>query len=342
MLLHDLEKRQLIVPPTYLVTNTHYLCRMGSHAYGVSTDNSDLDLYGVCIPPRDYIFPPNYIYGFDNRDLTFHCWQKHDIKDPTANRGNGVRYDFSIYNIVNYFKLAMENNPNVIDSFFVRRESITHITQAFENVRENRKLFLHKGVVNKLKGYAYSQLQKAKNSASFLNDIYKFEDDHGIDHRIIYEDAKKLSLPPKGMKDYMMLWEMGLNKTKRFESQKIYGFDLKFCYHIYRLADQAEYILIHHDLDLMESGRVEKMKAIRRGDIKFEEIVKMFSDYESRLSNMVATSTLRETPPIREIRALLLTTLESHYGSLSNFINDDDGPQLALNEIRGVLRKYGL
>lgn len=342
MLLGDLEKRGLIVPPTFLVTNTHYLCRMGSHAYGVSTNNSDLDLYGVTIPPRDYIFPPNYIEGFDNRDLTFHCWQKHDIKDPQADCGRGIRYDFSIYNIVNYFRLAMENNPNVIDSLFVRRESINHITQAFENVRENRKLFLHKGVVNKLKGYAYSQLQKAKNSSSFLGDIYKFENDHGIDHRTIYEDAKKIDLEPKDMATYMKLWESGLSKTSRFESQKVYTYDLKFCYHIYRLADQAEYILLNGDLDLMENGRVEKMKAIRRGDFKFEDIIKMFGEFESRLSNMVAISTLRSHPPIREIRALLLTTLESHYGSLSNFIKEDDGAQLALNEIRGIFRKYGL
>lgn len=65
MLLQDLEKRELINPPTWLTSNTCYLTRMGSVAYGVSIDNSDQDIYGVTIPPRDYIFPPDYIEGFD-------------------------------------------------------------------------------------------------------------------------------------------------------------------------------------------------------------------------------------------------------------------------------------
>jgi hypothetical protein len=344
MLLGDLETKGLVNPPTFLVTNTHYLCRMGSHAYGVATSNSDQDIYGVVIPPRDYIFPPNYIEGFDNRDLTFNHWQQHAVIDKSANGGKGCNYDFSIYNIVSFFKLAMDNNPNVLDSLFVRRESIIHITEAFEIVRENRKIFLHKGVVHKMKGYAYSQLAKAKNAVGHLQDILNFEKEHNIPQSTTYKDATHNTTynSQTEYSSYIKLWNDGMAKTTRFEAQKIAGFDLKFCYHIFRLVDQAEYILNNHDLDLMEPSRVAKMKAIRRGDLTFDEIVKYFSDAELRLANLYESSSLRKFPPTKEIRTLLVSTLESHYGSLSNFLKESDSQKLAINEIKGILRKYSL
>lgn len=346
MLLQDLERKSLITPPSFLACNTHYLCRMGSVAYGVSTDNSDLDLYGVCIPPRDYIFPPDYIDGFDNRDLTFHQWQKHHVIDKSANGGKGCSYDFSIYSIVNYFKLAMDNNPNVIDSLFVRREHILHITRIWEIVRENRQLFLHKGIAHKLKSYAFSQLAKAKNCIKSLEPIYRFEDEYNIDNKTTYEQALNQEYVSNcdihDHKKYLALWEEGIKKTSRFEAQKLAGFDRKFCYHIYRLTDQAEYILNYGDLDLQEPGRVAKMKAIRRGDVTFESIVHDFETAEKRLTELFHSSKLRMYPDTKAIRKLLITCLEDHYGSLKAFLREHNPHEEAIKEIRAVFGKYNL
>lgn len=337
MLLTNLERRNLINPPPFLVSNTHYLCRMGSTAYGASLNNSDQDLYGVCIPPRDYIFPPNYIEDFDERPNTFHQWQKHGIKD------NSISYDFSIYSIVNYFRLALDNNPNVIDSLFVRREHVVHSTPAWENVRSQRKIFLHKGVVHKMIGYAFSQLSKAKNSMEFVNAIREFEKSNNIDHKITYEEAQSLNtLAPKDHQHYIDLWDNGIKKTTRFYNQKSMGFDAKFLYHVFRLVDQAEYILINHDLDLQESSRVEKMKAIRRGDVPYAQIVREFGEAETRLRNLYESSTLRMQKDTKSVRELLLVTLESHYGSLAEFVKDHNASELAIKEIKSVIGKYNL
>ena len=353
MLLQDLERRGLIDPPTFLPCNTHYLCRMGSVAYGVSTDHSDMDIYGVCVPPRDYVFPQDYIEGFDNRDLTFQQWQRHHVADKSANGGKGGSYDFSIYSIINYFKYAMENNPNVIDSLFVRREHVIHSTPMWENVRDNRKLFLHKGVAHKLRGYAYSQLGKAQNCVASLQPIINFEKEYGISQSTTYEEAIagsykvfKVDNETYGTygchTDYIKLWEEGIKKTSRFEAQKIAGQDNKFLYHVFRLADQAEFILNHHDLDLQEKSRTEKMKAIRRGDISFNDIVRQFGEAESRISALYESSTLQKYPPRDKIRALLIASLESHYGSLKEFLKEHNSSELAIKEIKSVLGKYSL
>lgn len=76
---------------------------------------------------------------------------------------NNKNYDFSVYNIVKYFQLLMENNPNIIDSIFTPTECVIHSTKVANMVRENRKMFLHKGCWHKFKGYAFSQLHKMKS-----------------------------------------------------------------------------------------------------------------------------------------------------------------------------------
>lgn len=69
-------------------------------------------------------------------------------------------YDFAVYNIVRFFQLCMENNPNMVDALFVPDNMIVHITHVGNMVRDARKMFLHKGCWHKFKGYAFSQLTK--------------------------------------------------------------------------------------------------------------------------------------------------------------------------------------
>src|SRR5206468_3796781 len=72
----------------------------------------------------------------------------------------GRTYDLTIFGIVKFFQLAMENNPNVIGSLFTPATCVLHSTRVGNLVRENRRLFLHRGAWPKFKGYAYSQLHK--------------------------------------------------------------------------------------------------------------------------------------------------------------------------------------
>ena len=59
-----------------------------------------------------------------------------------------------------YFQLCMECNPNMIDSLFTPHTCVLHSTRIGSLVRENRRVFLHKGAWHKFKGYAYSQVHK--------------------------------------------------------------------------------------------------------------------------------------------------------------------------------------
>lgn len=68
-LIRGLQKKKLISPPKWLPDNVMYLCQMGSVAYGVATEYSDVDVYGFAI--RDAI-----------RSLLFECLEMHyDLSD---------------------------------------------------------------------------------------------------------------------------------------------------------------------------------------------------------------------------------------------------------------------
>lgn len=155
-----------IKPPKWLPDNVMYEVMMGSESYGVSSNDSDIDVYGFCIPPKDMVFPhlSGEIYGFGTQIKRFEQYSEHHII-----ASNGKEYDVTIYNIVKYFQLAMENNPNMLDSLFVPRRCVLHSTAVSEHLLENRKMFLHKGSYQKFKGYAYAQLSKLDHGENRTN-----------------------------------------------------------------------------------------------------------------------------------------------------------------------------
>lgn len=190
MLLNKLQSRSLIHPPPWLPSTTHYLCIMGSFAYGVAGDDSDSDIYGFCVPPKEMVFPhlSGEIMGFGRQIKRFEQWQQHHINDTEA----GKQYDFQVYSIIKFFQLCMDNNPNMVDALFVPERCIIHCSSIGNLVRENRKLFLHRGCWHRFRGYAYSMLHKmATKTHKYLPELIAFENENNISHKTSFADVEK-------------------------------------------------------------------------------------------------------------------------------------------------------
>lgn len=289
----NLTNRGLIRPPSFLPDNIQFEVMGGSISYGVSKeDKSDIDIVGFCIPTKELIFPhlTGEILGFGQQIQRFENWQEHHIDDVDKRKN----YDCTIYSIVRYFQLCMENNPNMIDSLFVDRDCIIHSTQIGEIVRENRKIFLHKGSFHKFKGYAYSQVNKLSSKT----------------------------------------YQKGGNRAEDVEK---YGFSTKFAYHVLRLIDECEQILLTGDLDLRRNR--EQLKACRRGEIPEKEILAIFNEKEKYLEKCYEESKLPYGPREAEIKQLLFNCLESHYGSLSAVIQKPDVSKQVLRDIIKLAEK---
>jgi len=288
-----IQDRTLCQPPKWLPQNLHYAVITGSVAYGVSSDTSDMDVVGYCIPRKEDVFPHlrGEILGFGNQVQRFEQWQQHHVLDKSSKQ----EYDFTIYSIVKYFQLAMDNNPNILDVLFVPNRCVLYCSPVAQMVRDNRKLFLHKGSHHKFRGYAYSQLHKIGTKTNSSN-------------------------------------------PKRQESIEKYGYDVKFAYHVVRLALEGEQILMEHDLDVERHREV--LKSIRRGEWTEEKLRKWFDEKEKHLEELYTKSDLRNTPDEPAIKELLLNCLEHHYGSLDDAMKREVPVEKLVAEMQAVLDKY--
>lgn len=291
-LIERLHSKGLIKPPPFVIGGTQYLTLMGSVAYGVSGDTSDMDLYGFAIPPKDMVFPHlrGEILGFGNQIQRFEQFQQHHINE----KDYGKVYDINIYSIIKFFQLVMDNNPNMIDSLFTPQVCVIKSTKIAEHVRDNRKLFLHKGSWHRFKGYAYQQM-----------------------HKMRIKDPDETS--------------------KRYESIQKYGYDVKFAYHIVRLLNEVEQILVEGDLDLQRNN--DQLKAIRRGEWSMAQIEQYFYDKEKGLEQVYLDSALPKYPRESEIKKVLMECLEEHFGSLENVIQTEDHYKGILKHIQKLVEK---
>ncbi len=192
--LQRLTDRGLIKPPRWLPGNVQYETIMGSVAYGIASDTSDMDVYGWAIPPKEDVFPHlrGEIPGFGTPAPRFQQFQQHHVHDPDAQAGHGRTYDLTIYGVVKFFALAMENNPNVIDSLFTPVNCVLHSTRVGDLVRENRRIFLHRGSWSKFKNYAYSQLHKLSTKIP-QGKRAELVEKHGFDTKFAYHVVRLLS-----------------------------------------------------------------------------------------------------------------------------------------------------
>lgn len=399
MILQDLAKRGLINPPNFVLTNTAYLSIMGSNAYGVADTSvkdkiPDFDIYGFCIPPKDYIFPHlrGEIPGFGTVGPTFEQWQQAHIHDASGNAGLGREWDFQVFSIVKMFQLCMENNPNMIDSLFTPENCVIHSTEVGRLVRDNRKLFLSKLAWKKFRGYAWSQMHKMKTKS--YAKIKQFEMEKGLnwpdgysiiskcertqmhyDQTVEFEKALthyaneevywmnkpktwkerifgkgkfKMDLPqyPNNfpfftkplasheLKEYLSSLKQIEVEGNRAEIVAKHGYDVKFAYHLIRLLDEAEQIMLEGDINLQRAK--EPMKAIRRGEWKEEDIYAWAQEKDKALEAVYSTCKLPEKPSEEKIKALLMQCLEAHYGSIQGF-EEKDWSVLKLKEIDSIL-----
>jgi len=270
----QLTRRGLINPPNDVQSNTMYETIVGSVAYGVADDLSDFDINGFFVPAVDRLFPHlrGHLLGFDKDVRVPKCWQNHHIMDADALGGSGREYDLNIYAITQYFRLCLDNNPNMIDTLYTPRECVLHSTPISEMIRERRGLFLHKQCWPKYKGFAYSQLHKMQGKN-----------------------------PEKD--------------SKRDKLRERYGFDVKYAYHLVRLLYEAEMIMNEGCIDIRRHS--EHLKAIRRGEVTEDDIVKWAAEKEHHLERAFENSILRAEPEYDAVKQLLIDCLEHHYGSLA-------------------------
>lgn len=157
--------------------STVFLTLSGSHAYGMAGPDSDVDIRGVCIPPREI------------RDSVFKTFEQYTAATQEASWGpNSVQalnrlavhdtaslsymkhqnIDLVVFGLQKFLKLAANANPNILELLFVAERDVLFRTPVWELAREQRDLFLSKKCKHTFLGYAHSQLRRIKGHREWL------------------------------------------------------------------------------------------------------------------------------------------------------------------------------
>jgi len=114
----------------------------GSTAYGLATENSDVDIKGVYLLPTRKVLE----IGFD---------QNHTTKDH-------VDPDWVYHEVGKFMKLVISGNPTVTELLYL--DEYTVLLPEAKLLLENRSAFLSTdAVMNAYRGYAFSQAKRLNN-----------------------------------------------------------------------------------------------------------------------------------------------------------------------------------
>lgn len=143
--------------------NCILLCRVGSKLYGTDGPDSDEDFVGIFIADLPYYIGLKTI---NNADLS--------IVDKDENGKNTKEaVDIKYYELREFIKLAMENNPNILEILFVNKQNIIFITEQGQALLDNKHLFPWIGMEKKFFGYARSQRHKMVIKRSNYEELTK-------------------------------------------------------------------------------------------------------------------------------------------------------------------------
>lgn len=130
--------------PPWLMQNTIMLSLAGSRLYGTSTETSDWDYRGVCVPPD------SYVYGLD----MFEQYQ--------TSQSSGI--DLCIYSLRKFAVLCLKCNPNVLEILWSPPEKHVIHHELWNLLYKERQSFLSKQAFRSFSGYAMSQLYKVRKA----------------------------------------------------------------------------------------------------------------------------------------------------------------------------------
>lgn len=139
---------------------TIYVTRHGSHAYGTSLPESDIDLRGVVIPPREYLLGLNCLTEVE----PFESY----VQSPPEP-------DLVLYALRKFFILLTVANPNVLELLFTEPEDHLLVTPLGQRILDNRELFLSKQCRPAFSGYAREQMQRINTHYRWLKNPPKAE-----------------------------------------------------------------------------------------------------------------------------------------------------------------------
>lgn len=282
--------------------NTILKVRVGSHLFGTNTPDSDLDIEGVFMPPI------SVLYGLGEcKEINLSTVSKDENGRNTADA-----VDFKIREYRTFMRLALQNNPNILNIVFSNDENVLFQDDFGKRLRGMAEYFPHKEGLRRFYGYAQSQLAKMTIKPENYSNLKKAKEIlSGCNQKDILVDVIKSKYNPlsnvfidKGLGKHIIVadlhLERGLKVSKalamiagrldrvsaRAENWEKFGYDVKFASNLIQILLEG--------IELGETGGLqfplrdrELILGIKKGEFKLSVIDALATDLISKLLYLI-------------------------------------------------------
>lgn len=267
----------------------------GSRAYKTNTATSDYDYRGIAIPPIDYFL------GLRSFEQT----GKLDDKE-----------DEVIYDIRKFFKLAMENNPNILEILYTNPEDIIFVNDYGQMILDERDIFLSKRAHNAFKGYALNQYHRMRKHHEWHSnppdepDAVSYnghwDNESGAWKFINSSDKERYKSDRQKYEQYLK-WREDRN-PERAELEKMHGYDTKHAMHLFRLLQMGTEMLRGNGVNVARPNS-EWLLQVRNGRYTYDQMMELMLEWIQDLDESLAYSPLPDHPDFNKANDLCTTIL---------------------------------
>lgn len=287
-----------------------YLAKHGSHAYGLSTPQSDLDIKGICIEPKEYYF--GYLHTFEQLE---------------AMVSKGHPDDKVIYSLKKFMKLAAECNPSIIEVLHCDESDILKMDEFGEWLRDIKDAFLSRRAKHTFSGFANSQLKRIRShrawlltppvappnrkdfnlsettkvSRSELGAYNQLEID-GVDVEAAFPKSvteilvnEKRYMAAKTTWDQYQNWKKTRNPARSALEEK-YGYDTKHGSHLIRLMRMCKEILSGQGVIVKRHHDREFLLGVKTGAVEYDDLIEQAEKLDQECEALYLTSSLPKEP----------------------------------------------
>lgn len=303
----------------------------GSWAYGTNNENSDIDVRGIVMDPKESIL------GLSN-------FEQHEVHDVEKD------VDVVLYGLKKMVKLLLGNNPNCIEILSPQERNIVYCSDVGKQLIEHRHLFLSKKAAFTFGAYAKAQLDRLENAVCHDALSQPKQEEHML-HSILgmmdhfngrfkefeqgsvvlrlqdainkeYEKEIVLDVNLKGypLRDYKGMWSEMNNVVKDYSklNQRNRKKDIphlcKHMCHLIRLLLMGIDILDKEEIITYRENDLDLLMSIRNGDYMNQDgtvkdsFYQIVSQLNSEFEKAVARTKLPEKPNFNQVEQWVIET----------------------------------